>query len=49
MTFAREDEWLGSEAQWDCCSNQNITFREFSHVLRLCVESVFATIRGMAP
>ena len=42
-------EWMKEEAQWDCFSNQNITSREFSHVLRLCVESVFATIRGMVP
>ena len=48
MTVSSEDEWKGREAQWDCRSNQNITRREFSHVLRLCVESVFATIREMA-
>ena len=49
MTVDSEDEWKKDEAQWDCYSNQNITPREFSHVLRLCVESVFATIRGMVP
>lgn len=48
MTVSSQDEWMGREAQWDCCSNQNITRKEFSHVLRLCVESAFATIRGMA-
>ena len=48
MTVSSEDEWKGREAQWDCRSNQNITRREFSHVLRLCVESAFATIREMA-
>ena len=49
MSVDSEDEWMKEEAQWDCFSNQNITSREFSHVLRLCVESVFATIRGMVP
>ena len=49
MSVDPEDEWMKDEAQWDCFSNQNITSREFSHVLRLCVESVFSTIRGMVP